>query len=136
MAMLVTELMTNAVLTIRADSPVEQAATELRLGHVRHLPVVDLEGVVLGVLSSFDVMRALAQGNARAHVSDVMSHPVVTVGEETRAADAAKLMRERKIGSLPVVDATGRLVGIVTETDFLEVAEQALGGKPLGRRHD
>lgn len=133
--MQVTELMTNAVLTIRSDAPLEQAATEMRLGHVRHLPVVDLEGRVVGVLSSFDVMRALAQGNARAQVRDVMSKQVVSVRDESAASDAARQMRELKIGSLPVVDADGRLLGIVTETDFLEVAELALAGKPLRRRH-
>lgn len=133
--MQVTELMTNAVLTIRSDTPLEQAATEMRLGHVRHLPVVDLEGRVLGVLSSFDVMRALAQGNGRAHVRDVMSTQVVTVRDDTSASEAARQMREQKIGSLPVVDSDGRLTGIITETDFLEVAELALAGKPLRRRH-
>ncbi|MBL8923650.1 MAG: CBS domain-containing protein [Myxococcaceae bacterium] len=133
--MQVTELMTNAVLTIRADTPLEQAATEMRLGHVRHLPVVDLDGRVLGVLSSFDVMRALAQGNGRTQVRDVMSTQVVTVRDDTSASAAARQMRELKIGSLPVVDADGRLAGIITETDFLEVAELALAGKPLRRRH-
>lgn len=133
--MQVTELMTNAVLTIRTDAPLEQAATEMRLGHVRHLPVVDLEGRVVGVLSSFDVMRALAQGNRLAQVRDVMSKQVVTVRDDSTASEAARQMRELKIGSLPVVDADGRLLGIVTETDFLEIAELALAGKPLRRRH-
>lgn len=133
--MQVTELMTNAVLTIRTDAPLEQAATEMRLGHVRHLPVVDLEGRVVGVLSSFDVMRALAQGNRHAQVRDVMSKQVVTVRDDSTASEAARQMRELKIGSLPVVDADGRLLGIVTETDFLEIAELALAGKPLRRRH-
>jgi CBS domain-containing protein len=132
--MQVTELMTNAVLTIRTDAPLEQAATEMRLGHVRHLPVVDLEGRVVGVLSSFDVMRALAQGNRLAQVRDVMSKQVVTVRDDSTASEAARQMRELKIGSLPVVDADGRLLGIVTETDFLEIAELALAGKPLRRR--
>ncbi len=131
--MLVSELMSNDVLTIAADAPLSQAATEMRLGRVRHLPVVDAKGKLVGLLSHHDVMKTLLRGKGT-QVADGMSVRLVTVREDSKAADAAKLMRSRKVGSLPVIDGKGHLVGLVTEADFVDVAEQALRGKPLGRR--
>lgn len=131
--MLVSELMSNDVLTIRADAPLAQAAAEMRLGRVRHLPVVDPKGKLVGLLSHLDVMKTLLRSKGT-QVADGMSVRVVTVREDAQAADAAKLMRSRKVGSLPVIDEKGRLVGLLTEADFVDLAERALRGKPLGRR--
>jgi len=131
--MLVSELMSNDVLTIAADAPLSQASAEMRLGRVRHLPVVDGKGKLVGLLSHLDVMKTLLRGKGT-QVADAMSVRLVTLREDALAADAAKLMRSRKVGSLPVIDAKGRLVGLLTEADFVDVAEQALRGKPLGRR--
>ncbi len=133
MPMLVSELMSNDVLTIAADAPLSQASAEMRLGRVRHLPVVDGKGKLVGLLSHLDVMKTLLRGKGT-QVADAMSVRLVTLREDALAADAAKLMRSRKVGSLPVIDAKGRLVGLLTEADFVDVAEQALRGKPLGRR--
>lgn len=131
--MLVSELMSNDVLTIRADAPLTQAFAEMRLGRVRHLPVVDAKGKLVGLLSHLDVMKTMLRGKGT-EVADGMSVRLVTVREDAQAADAARLMRSRKVGSLPVIDVKGRLVGLLTEADFVDLAEQALRGKPLGRR--
>jgi CBS domain-containing protein len=133
MLMLVSELMSNDVLTIREDAPLEQAAAEMRLGRVRHLPVVDKNGLLVGLVSQLDVMKTLVRAKGST-VFDGMSGAPVTIREDAQAADAAKLMRSKKVGSLPVVDAKGHLVGLLTEADFVAVAERALRGKPLGRR--
>ena len=58
-------------------------------------------------------------------VSSLMKHDPVVVGPETSSLDALRLMRDRKSGCLPVVE-NGRLVGIVTESDFIKVAEGLL----------
>jgi CBS domain-containing protein len=131
--MFVSELMSNDVLTISPDAPLQQAESEMRLGRVRHLPVVDAKGKLTGMLSTLDLARALMKAPGQ-HVKDTMSVRLVTVREDAEAADAAAVMRQKKLGSLPVVDAKGRLVGLVTEADFLEIAELALRGKPLRRR--
>jgi CBS domain-containing protein len=130
--LLVSELMSNDVLTITADAPLQKAEAEMRLGRIRHLPVVDGKGRLSGLLSISDLAKALAKTPGK-QVVDVMSVRVVSVRDDVPAADAARLMRQKKIGSLPVLDARGRLVGLLTETDFLEVAERALAGKPLRR---
>ncbi|MER2560622.1 MAG: CBS domain-containing protein [Myxococcaceae bacterium] len=132
--MVVSELMSVDVLTITAQAPLQQAANEMRLAHINHLPVVDGVGGVVGVLSSFDVMRALAQGNVASSVSDVMTPQVVTARDDEPASDAAKRLKHHKISCLPVVDAGGKLVGLVTETDFVELAVQALAGHAVAAR--
>jgi CBS domain-containing protein len=131
--MLVSELMSNDVLTISSQAPLLQAESEMRLGRVRHLPVVDAKARLVGILSSFDLAKALVRAPGGL-VSEAMSTRLVTIREDALAADAARVMRQKKLGSLPVVDAKGRLVGLVTETDFLQTAELALRGKPLRRR--
>lgn len=130
MSVLVSEVMANDVLTITPDAPLEQAAAEMRLGRVRHLPVVDPKGKLVGMLSSFDVMKGLATKRG-AQVVDVMSLRLFSVRDDDAATAAAKLMRTKKIGSLPVLDEKGRLVGLVTESDFLAIAERALAGRSL-----
>jgi CBS domain-containing membrane protein len=102
----------------------------MRVGQFRHAVVVDEEGEIAGVLSQRDIMlNALAwhlgQGR-KAHelmldtavAKDLMQTDVVTIDPDAPIAEAARLMTERKIGCLPVVDASG-LVGIVTDSDFL-----------------
>ena len=121
MSVLVSEVMANDVLTITPDAPLEQAAAEMRLGRVRHLPVVDPKGKLVGMLSSFDVMKGLATKRG-AQVVDVMSLRLFSVRDDDAATAAAKLMRTKKIGSLPVLDEKGRLVGLGTESDFLAIA--------------
>lgn len=133
MSLLVSEIMSYDLLTIRVEAPLAQADAEMRLGHVRHLPVVDAGGLLVGMLSLVDVARRMA-AQPGATVRDVMAAPVVSVREGTPAADAAHAMRTQRTGCLPVLDAGGRLVGLVTELDFVEVAEKLLSGKPPARR--
>jgi CBS domain-containing protein len=126
MKTLVSELMAVDVLTIAADAPLQQAANEMRLAHINHLPVIDANGAVLGVVTSFDVMRAFAQGNASLSVGEAMSTPPVVARDSDSAVDAAHRLHSRRVGCLPVIDGDGKLVGLVTESDFVGFVEQAL----------
>lgn len=129
------DLMSQRLLTLRDNSSVGRAESEMKLARIRHLPVVDADGRLAGMLSNRDILRCLgteAYGRSLC-VSRIMSHPVVTISIDAPAQEAAHLMRERRFGALPVVDRDGKLTGIVTETDLLAVAERALAGEPLGR---
>jgi CBS domain-containing protein len=129
----VRHLMTPVVRTLHREDHLD-LADELMAGQrIRHLPVVDERGRVCGVVSQRDLFRgalAKALGYGRTaerklhsalRVAEVMSPKVVTIGPFEPLANAARLMLEHKIGCLPVVDGE-KLLGIVTEADFLRLA--------------
>lgn len=128
----VNELMTSAVVTVDADASGHDAVALMVGKKIRHLPVVDRTGLLCGVVTdrdlrhhlfSPDVFRAVGAIPVEkllsgVRVRDLMSAPVVSVGVGAGLDEAARVMAEKKLGSLPVVDR-GRIVGIVTETDLL-----------------
>ena len=126
----VRDLMTCGVVTIAPDAPLAAALGAMREREVRHLPVVDPDGRLAGIVTDRDLRQAVL---ARFHalrdaggdllVQDVMTCGVVTVEPDTSLTHAARLMCERRIGSLPVVEQ-GRLAGIVTERDLLRALIQ------------
>jgi len=125
----VEDLMSTAVVAVKATTTIARAELEMRVAGFRHLPVVDDHENLIGVLSNRDLLRA-RQGRKRAStpVARVMTVAPRSVRPDTPAAEAVETMLAHKIGSLPVVGDDGRLVGMVTETDFLVVAQQALRG--------
>jgi CBS domain-containing protein len=127
----VRDLMTRAPKTLRRNDRVTSADELIRMERIRHLPVLDDDGeAVVGVLSQRDLFRgalarALGWGEhattklfGQLFVKDVMTNDPVTIAPNAPLHDAAQLMLARKIGCLPVVDG-GRLVGILTESDFV-----------------
>jgi acetoin utilization protein AcuB len=128
---LVQDIMTSEVTTLKRNEKLTIADDVMQLGRIRHLPVLDDdEQEVVGIVSQRDLFRgALAQAlgygqHARRKmldtllVKDVMTTDVITTTPETPLAEAARVLMERKIGSLPVVK-DGRLIGILTEGDFV-----------------
>jgi predicted transcriptional regulator len=127
--MKVKEIMVKEVATLDINDELSLANDIIRLGRIRHLPVVD--GTKLaGIISERDLFRsslaqALGYGTKATrdlmktlHIKDVMVPEVITVTPETEVTDAVRLMVNRKIGCLPVVEGD-RLVGLITETDIL-----------------
>ncbi len=123
--MTVEDIMTTGVMTVRESDSVEQARYQMEVADIRHLPVVNAAGEVVGILSAHDVFRSRGVPSV---VSELMSRNVRTVTPQTPADQAVRLMLDLKIGSLPVV-ADGKLVAMVTATDFLAIAYRAL--RPL-----
>jgi len=94
---------------------------------IRHMPVVDADGSVVGIVSDRDIKLAWTRG-PDTQVGDAMSKYVQWVHPDHPARRAVEIMITRKIGSVPVI-ADGLLVGIVTETDFLRLADQTLAAE-------
>lgn len=123
----VRDLMSTAIVSIKETDIVGLAKAEMDFAAIRHLPVVDAEGRLAGVLSQRDVLQALAKRDGKpVHAGEIMSREVRTVRPGAPAHEAARAMLEAKIGSMPVVSERGELVGMLTESDFLRVAEEAL----------
>lgn len=131
--MRVSDLMRGRVETVREDGSAEFAFKRMRAKKMRHIVVVRGDRVV-GIVSDRDV-AALFAGGLRIDrtIDQVMSREVATAAPEDSVADAAKRMRRRKIGALPVVDR-GKLVGIVTVSDLLEWIEKRLESRNVARR--
>lgn len=130
----VREIMMSSPVTLKSDDILGLADDIMTLGRIRHIPIVEGKRVV-GVLSQRDLFRSalvkimgLKPSDQRALLKSVpireaMSTPVITVLPDATVKQAARLMMERKIGCLPVVEGE-TLVGLVTETDVLRyVAE-------------
>jgi acetoin utilization protein AcuB len=125
------DLMTEDPVTIPMMANCGRALELLHSLDVRHLPVVDEGGALVGMLSDRD-LRGLAipevvggeytgtiQAALDAPISSIMSSDVIAVEVEADAAEIVDLMLDRKIGAVPVVDAEGTLVGIVSYVDLL-----------------
>lgn len=130
------EMMTIEIKTLNEDDSLELADWDMTLGEIRHLPVVDRDRRVVGMVSDRDVLRAaLTHHQQSVAIAEIMTHDVHASLPSTAAIDAAVWLAESKRSALPVVDGEGKLLGIVTTTDFIELARRALAGHDVGQPH-
>jgi len=122
MAWTVADVMTREVVTIEPDTSFKACADLMRIHGISGLPVVNMNRLV-GIVTEADLMRRVAGNGAGAprFARDVMTRDVVTVGQAATIAAAARLMIERHVKRLPVVDAGKRVVGVVSRGDVLRV---------------
>ena len=114
-AVTVAEIMTTEVVTTTPDNTVEEVARELRARGYGGLPVVDQTGILIGVVSEFDVISKRGRT-----VAEIMTRGAISVGDETGADRVTALMGLHGIRRVPVV-REGRLVGIVSRSDLLRL---------------
>src|ERR1044071_1599178 len=118
------QFMSTDLFTVGPEDLVDLAASVMDWQHVRHVPVEDEEGHLVGLLSHRDLLKLFSRRGAGAAcdtavtVREIMKPNPVTVGPQTPTLEAIGLMRARGVGCLPVVER-GQLVGIVTAHDFL-----------------
>ena len=121
------QFMTRDLFTVQPDDLVDLAANVMDWEHVRHVPVEDDEGRLVGLVSHRTLIRLLAQGEARGGqpipVSRIMKSDPITVEPGTLTLTAIGLMRKHAVACLPVVEGD-KLVGILTERDLIEMAAQ------------
>jgi acetoin utilization protein AcuB len=139
--MLVRERMTANPVITHPDASFGDAMELLREKKVRRLPVVDDKGALVGIVVEKDLLKAAPSSAttlsvyeipyllSKLKIKDLMTKRVITVEEDWPLEEAARVMIERKIGSLPIVRGN-QLVGIITETDIFRAMALALGGEP------
>ncbi len=121
------QFMTRDLFTVRPDDLVDFAANLMDWEYIRHVPVEDADGHLVGLISHRTLIRLLAKGvrGEPVTVSEIMKADPVCVSPGTPTLEAIEIMRRRRVGCLPVVDQ-GRLVGILTERDLIEVSAKLL----------
>ncbi|MFN3239946.1 MAG: glutamate-cysteine ligase family protein [Planctomycetota bacterium] len=123
---LVGQFMTTDLFTVHPEDVVDLAASLMDWRHIRHVPVEDNDGNLVGLVSHRTLLRMVGQGmrgkeRAPVAVKDIMIKEPVCVTPSTPTLEAIEKMRTHRIGSLPVVE-DARLVGIITERDLIRVA--------------
>jgi CBS domain-containing protein len=124
----VAQVMTTDLFTVQPEDSAELAASIMYWKGVRHLPVEDADGQVVGLLTHRSLLRLLAEGRPAGDpvpVRDIMRRDPVAVAPDASCLEAVRLMRTHKISGLPVMHL-GRLVGIITDHDFGEAAATLL----------
>ena len=132
----VAEIMTREVITVEESDTLLNLLESMRALRFRHLPVTAGERLI-GLLSERDLLRVSTSNlrprgatptrelRALFRVRDIMVRDVVSVRPETSLAAAGKLMLDKRLGCLPVVDAENVLCGILTSSDFLKLMVRA-----------
>ena len=128
--MMIRELMTGGLITVRPETSVQQARDLLAKERIRHLPVTGPGGVLAGIVTDRDIRlnlpsratslsaQEIAHLLSRLTVGEIMTRSVITIGPDRPAREGAQLMLDHKVGALPVLD-DGHLIGIITETDIV-----------------
>jgi CBS domain-containing protein len=126
----VDQYMATDLFTVQKDDPIEMVVNLMTWERIRHLPVEDKEHRLIGLVAYRSVLRFLANGHSLKDtpVSTIMKTEVTTVSLETTTVDAMRLMRRMRIGCLPVVHE-GRLVGLITDEDFMNIATKLIEQK-------
>jgi acetoin utilization protein AcuB len=132
----VRDVMEREVVTLKGDDRLDLANDIMRLGRIRHMPVVSAHRLI-GVLSQRDLFRAAVSSVltfppraerewlAKIRVDEVMVAPAIAARPEWPIQQAVEMMLEKKIGCLPVVDGDN-LVGLLSETDCLRLLARML----------
>lgn len=135
----VRDVMTSSVVAVRKDASFKEMAAMLRSRRISAFPVLDDAGRVIGVVSEGDLLvkeavnaegtsllaalRHLREDDKAAGIiaGDLMTQPAVTIGPDVPVEEAARLMYDRRVKRLPVVNPAGRLLGIISRVDVLAV---------------
>ena len=143
--MLVGNRMTPNPVTVSPDTAIAEALQEMRKAKIHRFPVVDKKGKLVGIVSHTDLLYASPSSVTslnvweitylmnQVKVKEAMTRDVITVEEDCPIEDAAKLMRNKDIGGLPVMRGD-ELVGIITESDIFEIFLELLMAQEKGVR--
>ena len=130
------QFMSTDLFTVSPDDLIDLAASVMDWRHIRHVPVEDQEGRLVGLITHRGLLRMMINNSKLTTVREIMVPDPVTVSPSTSSLEAMELMRNHRVGCLPVVEGD-QLVGIITSYDFLEATarlfEQRLSEEPKSR---
>lgn len=149
--MTVADLMTKDVVTVKKDTPLEEAARRLTGLRISGMPVVDDQDKVIGVIGELDIMSVLRGKKTRSfkdlfrrilgepspmrkegdQVGHVMSTPAITIKSSFDVRDAARVLDSHRIKRLPVVDDDGKLIGVISRADIVRAMGKTMEERTL-----
>ncbi len=142
--MFVSERMATDLITIGPDFTIAEAKNKMSKNSIRHLPVVDDEGVLIGIVTDRDMRDAMPSTLLKKTdyeetlakivnypVSDIMTRDPITIYVYFTIQDALLVIQKKKVGALPVVDEEGYLKGLLSTRDLLSAFVNVMGiGEP------
>ena len=136
---LLKDIMTKDPVTLNIDESFCRVAQIFQERDIRHLPIVNAQGQILGIISQRDLNRIASPKKAsdgsflydpveltRYILKQHVIHKVISLSPEDTLKTAVAIMAEKKLGCMPVVDPTGKVLGIVTVTDMLKLFLKSL----------
>lgn len=142
--MFVGERMSRPVISVSPDAPINEVLVMFKKERIRRAPVLK-DGKLVGIVSDKDLLNAAPSSAttlsvwemnyliSKVKVKQVMTKKVITVAKDTPIEEAARIMADKKIGGLPVMDGE-RVVGVITETDLFKVFLELMGARDKGVR--
>lgn len=115
------DLMTPTVVSVQPGTLVKEITHLLDEYGITAVPVIDDEGRPVGVVSAADLLRAPSSSGGRSTARDLMTSPAVVAERGWNAVRAARTMDRRKVKRLPVVDDNGRLIGVISRSDLVQL---------------
>ena len=109
------ELMISPVITLTTEATVSQAQELLKNHDIRHIPIVDSENTLIGIISD----RSLMLADKSTAILRVMNQKIIAAEANIRLQEIAKVMLDNRINSIPIVDDSRRLIGIITSSDII-----------------
>ena len=143
--MLVKERMSHPVITIHAETTMQDALDLMRKERIRRLPVVNRRGQLVGIVTETGILKAspseatslsvweVRELLRKVKIEEIMTHDVITITESTPLEEAARIMADSKISGLPVLQ-DNKLVGLITETDLFKTFLEMFGARSPGVR--
>ena len=142
--MFVSQSMTRSVITVEKEAGIIEAQEKLIEHRIRHLPVVDTDNRVIGIVTDRDIRSALpfkfykdsTGGKAKENledltIGDIMTADPRTISPEDTIQDALLLLQELRVGALPVVDREHHIIGVISVRDLMRAFINVLGiGQP------
>jgi acetoin utilization protein AcuB len=137
--MFVGERMSRPVISVSPDAPINEVLAMFKKEHIRRAPVMN-KGKLVGIVSERDLLNASPSSAttlsvwelnyliSKVKVRNVMSRKIITVTRDTPIEEAARIMADKKIGGMPVVDGD-RVVGMITETDLFKIFLELMGAR-------
>ena len=114
------DMMKTDLFVLNENDTIKNASDIMKLEKIRHIPIVDKDYRLVGLVTHRDLLRALAFKPGSIQIKEIMRKEVKAVGPDTPLKGAIDVMIVNKFGCLPVVDANRKLLGIVTEIDLLK----------------